>query len=489
MKHLNTVLAVAGFAVTSFAAGAVKDLGADREVLWDMDRISALGGGARLMLHQPQQREVSIVHDAPWEGNVCCYHTVLRDDVNYKLYYRGGAYKMPGRKKGEVICYAESDDGIRWRKPSLGVCKWEGSTDNNIIFLTTGKRIEHNFSPFYDRNPDCPPEERYKGIGGMGKLGLWGCTSPDGIRWKILDDKPLLGKGDYDSQNLAFWDEKKKCYIAYYRTYWKDTKGVGRRGVQISTSKDFRTWSKAKWLTYDADSPDDELYTNAICPYERVPGTYIGFPKRFTAGRCSPYDQTKGGGLPGTSDGVFMSSRDGQHFKRWGDVFLRPGLQHERWISRNNMIAWGYVLTKSGMAGCPDEISLYSTENYYSYTPNRLRRMTVRLDGFVSVNVPYAGGTVTTKPLTFAKADAKETRLLLNVSTSGAGFVRCEIRDEKDRPYPGFSLGDSVEMFGDEIELPLAWKSGTDVSSLAGKPVVLHFSLKDADLYSYRFGK
>jgi hypothetical protein len=170
-------------------------------------------------------------------------------------------------------------------------------------------------------------------------------------------------------------------------------------------------------------------------------------------------------------------------------VFVRPGLQHERWLSRNNMIAWGYVLTKSDMPGCPDEISLYSTENYYAYTPNRLRRMTIRLDGFVSVNVPYAGGSVTTKPLTFAKADGKETRLLLNVSTSGAGFVRCEIRDGNGKPYPGFSLGDSVEMFGDEIELPLAWKSGTDVSSLAGKPVTLHFELKDADLYSYRFGK
>lgn len=35
----------------------------------------------------------------------------------------------------------------------------------------------------------------------------------------------------------------------------------------------------------------------------------------------------------------------------------------------------------------------------------------------------------------------------------------------------------------------MKWKSGEDVSSLAGKPVVLHFIMKDADIYSYRFGK
>jgi hypothetical protein len=32
-----------------------------------------------------------------------------------------------------------------------------------------------------------------------------------------------------------------------------------------------------------------------------------------------------------------------------------------------------------------------------------------------------------------------------------------------------------------------SWKSGTDVSQLAGKPVRLRFELKDADLYSFQF--
>ena len=35
----------------------------------------------------------------------------------------------------------------------------------------------------------------------------------------------------------------------------------------------------------------------------------------------------------------------------------------------------------------------------------------------------------------------------------------------------------------------MKWKGGDDLSTLAGKPVVLHFELKDADIYAYRFGE
>ncbi len=33
----------------------------------------------------------------------------------------------------------------------------------------------------------------------------------------------------------------------------------------------------------------------------------------------------------------------------------------------------------------------------------------------------------------------------------------------------------------------VTWKTGSDVGRLAGKPVRLHFQLKDADLYAFWF--
>ena len=55
-------------------------------------------------------------------------------------------------------------------------------------------------------------------------------------------------------------------------------------------------------------------------------------------------------------------------------------------------------------------------------------------------------------------------------------------------PSPGFGLDDCPEVFGDDLERTVTWKSGMDVSRLSGQPVRLRFLLKDADLYSIRFG-
>ena len=464
------------------------DVGNQLQVLWDMDRIAELGGGATLKLHHPVLREVVLVHDAPWEGNVCCYHTVLRDGPLYRMYYRGSSHGMPGLSKHQVVCYAESDDGIVWRKPNLGLCEYNGSKENNIILLDDETDVAHNFTPFLDTNPQCPPDERYKAVAGRAAIkGLLGYASADGLHWRRISDVPLLDKrhGDFDSQNLCFWDATRGAYALYFRKFDK-----GRRKIRFATSPDFRNWGGFQWLEYGEASPDVELYTNSTLPYERAEGVYVGFPMRFCAGRRVPWDSSGAGGLPGVTDGVFMCSRGGLRFSLWGEAFLRPGLQRERWINRNNMTAWGMVRTPAAIPGCPDELSLYSTENYYGESPNRLRRMTVRLDGFVSVNAPWCGGSATTKPLTFsAAAGGKATRLLVNASTSGSGFVKCEIRDAAGAPIPGFSLAECEEVYGDGTELALKWKGGDNLTAFAAKPVALHFELKDADLYAFRFGE
>ena len=151
------------------------------------------------------------------------------------------------------------------------------------------------------------------------------------------------------------------------------------------------------------------------------------------------------------------------------------------------MVAWGLVETASDMEGTPNEISLYSTEAYYSDKPNRLRRMTVRLDGFASVQAPFKGGSFTTKYMTFAAADDC-TNLLLNASTSGAGGISCEIIGEDGNPVTGFSMDDAVTVYADDIEIPMEWKNGNDLSALAGKPIALRFNMSDADIYSFLFG-
>jgi len=77
--------------------------------------------------------------------------------------------------------------------------------------------------------------------------------------------------------------------------------------------------------------------------------------------------------------------------------------------------------------------------------------------------------------------------LSLNYATSAAGSLRIEIQDADGQPIEGFSMADSAELFGDSTEQQAIWSGGSDVGQLAGQTVRLRFSLKDGDLYSYRF--
>ena len=98
------------------------------------------------------------------------------------------------------------------------------------------------------------------------------------------------------------------------------------------------------------------------------------------------------------------------------------------------------------------------------------------------MHADYGGGEFRTKPFRFSGS-----RLNINFSTSAAGGIQFEIQDAKGQPIPGFTLADSVEQIGNEIERTVTWKSGTDISALSGKTVRLRCVLKDADLYSLQF--
>ena len=179
-----------------------------------------------------------------------------------------------------------------------------------------------------------------------------------------------------------------------------------------------------------------------------------------------------------------MSSRDGITWdRRFMEAFIRPGLDQANWggAHGNNTPAWGIIQTSDR------EISLYVSENYGNYPEGtnrvpRLRRCVLRVDGFVSVNAPYDGGKMLTKPFFF-----KGSKLLINYSTSAVGSIKVEIQDQDGAAIPGFALAEATEIYGDEIERAVSWKNGKDVGRLAGRAIRLRFAMKDADLYSVRF--
>jgi hypothetical protein len=518
----RSALALAGAGlggVTPVSAQAKADrddnavfIGDRRELFVDSALIGRVTGEARLRLHHPRAQEIALHHDEPWEGTGCGYHSVFQDGDLYRMYYNAWHLEVKNKKLVSdrhplFCCYAESDDGIQWRKPALGNVAYEGSKKNNIA-IASGKygalsADAGHPAVFKDENPNAASDARYKAIlRSSGKRGLLVFKSPDGRRWSHLSKEPLFnGIGAFDSQNLAFWDPTIGKYRAYWRAFTEgritetEWKPSGYRMIRTATSDDLLNWSEFQDLKYE-DSPSEHLYTNQIKHYHRAPHILIGFPTRYIERDASAAMQA----LPdpeerelrasvsrrfgyAITEGLLMAGRDGVNFKRWNEGFLRPGTERPgTWHYGAQYIAWHAVETKSALPGAPNELSIYATEGYWHGTGSSLRRYTLRLDGFVSASAGWKGGELLTKPIRF-----KGKELELNFATSAAGGVRVEIQDETGKAIPGYALVDCPPQFGDSVGRRVHWKTGSNVATLADKAVRLRFVLKDAVVFSYRF--
>lgn len=484
------------------AAGGPVDIGSRRELFVDNTVIGTLRGGASLHLFEmtpatTETNDVAIIHNADWEGSWCRFAKYVQDQGVVKAWYMGHHHdaRNPGGKGGR-ICYAVSRDGKQFEKPTLGIFNWFGVTANNILFDDNtfkgkdGKRLHgQNFSCFIDTNPATPPEARYKGVTGMGghcgPTGLYAMQSADGIRWQVASDGPIVSnKFSLDSPNQGFWDAERKRYAVYLRDLVNrdGESGLGakewKRSILVTFSEDFVRWTEPQMLSYQYNdgrqagvAPIDHLYTNEIKPYKRAPHIYLGFPARFN----------------GWVEPMFMSSRDGLHFYRWMEhPMIARSAPADRDKNRSNHL-WQEMIE---LPEEPRTYSMYASENLGIKGPHpdgsfpRVRRFTIRKDGFVSVRADKEQGELLTKPLLFK---GETLTVNYNARLTENGSVRVEILDDQQRPVPGFTSADCDPLVGDEIDATVTWKGRAEVRSLAGKTVHLRFVLKSADLFSLRF--
>ena len=460
----------------------------DRVLIERMDGVS-------LRLHEPVSGGVAIKLDKPWEGPANFGYTVLRVGERYLMYYRAMTLKK-GDDTG-VMCVATSHDGIQWSKQSLGLPMRNGHEKVNRVVDESGRPLM--LTPWLDTRPGTPKDERIKAFyseplsgekhtafrdpKGPKHLVHW--TSHDGIHFRKLTAQPKIVsklRNCFDGGNTMFWSEAEQAYVLYYR-FW-DTK----RSVARTTSKDFLNWSAPVPMTY-GNTPREHLYTNNTMPYFRAPYLYVALAARFMQGRRVVTNaQERSIGLKSPhgisyakdcSDCVLLTCRAGSHEydRTFMEGFVRPGPGSQNWVSRTNYPLTGIFPDGKGRM-------MFWVSRHYMQETWHIERMLLRLDGFASVNAPYAGGELVTKPLIFS---GKE--LEINYRTSAAGDVRVEIQDVSGRAISGYALNDSPEIIGDETSRVITWKQGADISRLTGRKVRLRFFLKDADLYSFKFRK
>ncbi len=506
MKMRLSALTAAFLALPLSAASAAEqnesgepiDIGSRLELFVDHHLIDRLDG-ARLMMGHPRPAGTVLKADRPWEGPHNFGFQVIHDGGVYRMFYRGWS-----EDDSVVLCYAESRDGVRWDKPSLGLLEVNGTRENNAVAVVdeTGRRPVHYLFPFIDARPGVPAAERVKGIRAVLQskepflMHVYLYGSIDWFQWRRLREEPIIATGirnAFDASNYVFWSQTEGLYVCYFRYMVErpnSSSPVGLRSVQRATSRDLIHWSEPQGMTYSDTGtvvPSDQLYTNNTEPYFRAPHLYVGLAARFMRGRRVVTDAQLGrmqmasqGGhvyYKDCSDGVLLTTRPGTtRFDRtFLEALVRPGRGPENWVSRTNFPLRGVAQTG------PAEMSFF-VSRHYAQPSWHIERLTLRLDGFGSVRAPYQGGEMLTRPLVFTG-----DRLVINYATSAAGSLRVEVQDLEGRPVPGFSLSECREIIGDEIERAVTWEGRQDLGQLSGKPVRLRFVMKDADLYSMRF--
>lgn len=474
--------------------------------------------------------------DKPWEGAgrelslLDMRQCVVKDDNVFRMYY-GAMPTYPhlwSKPNCRILCYAESDDGIHWRKPNLGMCTWEGSNENNIILPYDGMNFQFSEldGAFVFIDPHASrPERKYKMIVKIkpvpskyreeGKIVLpkkaqYVMASPDGIRWTLLSDTPV-SRGASDTQYSAFWDTSIGKYVTYtrmkpgtpnYQQYWTERFGVTGRPADLSvgrqTSEDFVHWSDEQ-LVLRPDKIDLagcppgltrlDFYGGNMTKYEEASDVYIGLPNAYyhwdvdaTRARHS-HRPGKHPHLPATMDAHLVTSRDGIQWNRTPkrQPFIRLGREGTFWSKQI------YADGKAIRMG--DELWFYFAGLDVSHHMQTWKQSNgargvakLRLDGFVSADAAYTGGELTTVPLLFDGG-----RLQLNIDTSAGGTVRVEIQDETGNPIDGFTAADADEINGNYVRKVVTWNKDHDVSQLSGTPVQLRFVMRDCKLYSFQF--
>jgi hypothetical protein len=413
-------------------------------------------------LHRPRRHPSNplIVQEFPWEKRTLqVYGTVLFDPQanRYRCWYL--ASRSPDEKPEYYMCYAESADGIRWRKPMIGPVRMPDLARHNIVvpgghglcvLLTLG-------------DPD--PRRRFKGLGGD-TLAF----SPDGITWS-LEPFNAAGKNDTGS-SVVFW---KGEYLAYVRNQERDPNWRGvMRAVALSTSSGFRHWTPKKTILM-SDKQDGYPW---VQPYGLEVSAYgdqlVGLlPMLYL-------DRIEGNNSLGAIKVQLVVSRDG---RRWHRVarratFFAPG-SGDAW-DRGTIFPSTTLLVKG------DQIYIYYTGVSRRHgegkgAPKGIGLATLRRDGFVSLNASATPGTIVTRPLSFVGRT-----LFVNADVNKNGYVRAELRDASGKALQPYLLSRCRPVTNDNLNARITWDGKGTIDPPANGASRIAFELKHAKLYSFR---
>ena len=387
-------------------------------------------------------------------------------------------------------CYAESDDGIVWSKPSLGQVLFKGTRDNNAIDLPHGltggvnvirddedpdeRRCYKMVYEFYPRHSDPPLE----GAGRMSTVVT--AVSADGLHWTVTGipwvDRFIEQSGLYRHQGK---------YIVGYQAggawdshFSEGGHPAGRSGL-VRYSYDFDHWTDGCIESLLMAEPADPVERGARGSYIQ---NHMGVAAASFGNVCvGLYGlwHNRPDFVDNSCDLGLAVSNDGMVFREpvKGHAFIRseesPAPPHpDRHFNTN-------LCQGNGILNVGDETRIYHGRwrntgfDYGDRYYGEIALATLPRDRWGGLGLfPNRGeGWVWTEPLDLGKDGSS-----LFINAEGADGMQVEIADEAFRPLPEYSGENAGTPASDGLDIPVEWLHGT--TGLGGATVRLKVTLR-----------
>ena len=401
-----------------------------------------------------------IVREHPWEGTgPHLGGSVLRDpeDGKFKMWYsvwNSHAYynHLPFSYN---VCYAESEDGITWQKPPLGVFDYEGETENNCVRLGTDKT--QNIDVCLNPKPGAYPG-KFLAIHNQ-KGGVFVSTSNDGKTFtRLWPDNPAISYHS-DTHNNFVFDEIRDRWSLYCRP--RAWAGYHKRRVALQHSPDLQHWTHERTVLVPTETETPEYYGMTVF---RLGDLFWGV--------VQIYDKTTG-----FMHAELAWSGDGE---RWDFIPAHPPF-----VERGPDGSWdaGMVLLADAPVLVGDEMRFYYGGFPLDHNTDQENVGSIGL--LIAERDRLAGlrpnseepGFALTRPFVPGKR-----RILVNARITGE--LRAEVRTDNNKTVEGWSLDDCDPVTSSGFASEVTWQ-GKSLSSLAQNEIRILFRLTNAELFAF----
>jgi len=392
---------------------------------------------------------------APDSRSVVYYGTIHRVGEELWMWYLG---QGEDEEWFQRVCFARSEDGYRWEKPSLGLVEYRGSKENNLVDLNQGSNHVQACVVFHDPD-DADRQRRFKMAFQSRKYRNCFAVaySPDGVHWRETASNPRgthLEMAGGTRFNGVYYLSGQGAYHA----------GPARQLV-THISYDFENWSESFCVGLRRGDP-------LSCDYERSRGKQVHLGAAlWNRGNVILGFYGQWNGHPSNDrrlvamDLGLAVSNDGLHYREPIPDFPIVSAAEDGWRE----LPYGHALVKYPALIQGQGFENVGRETLFWYAPwpeqasdgvRVARWERDRLGHFQAL--PSRNGRSQTSHLVSAPIDLerKPVSVFLNVGgINEYSRATVEVLDEQFAPLPGYSKADCLGPESPGLSQQVKWRT------------------------------